>query len=180
VVALPRAWLSLLPVPDSCRGSSSRPHALARRSPDPGDEGSSASTRPWRHGPSARPVCDPDLQPPRPTVLSAFPELIPHHHGAETPRPHSTRILGMSVPHARMRTTKQHDDHRGRRRRAAAEVLRNSGQPRFWLNPCSAPVLGRRHYSIRLDLIARSAHATNRRFASPALAPPTAGWEAPQ
>jgi LuxR family transcriptional regulator, maltose regulon positive regulatory protein len=38
---------------------------LAPRSPDPGDAGSPASARPWRHGPSACPVHDPDQRPPR-------------------------------------------------------------------------------------------------------------------
>jgi hypothetical protein len=35
------------------------------RSPDPGDEPSPGNARPWRHGPSTRPVCDPDPRPSR-------------------------------------------------------------------------------------------------------------------
>ena len=62
----------------------SRPYALARRSPDPGDEGSPASARNCFHGPSARLERDPDPGPPRPTLLSAFPALVPQRGGADT------------------------------------------------------------------------------------------------
>ena len=36
------------------------------------------------HGPSTRPVQDPDPRPPGATALSAFPAMASHQHGADT------------------------------------------------------------------------------------------------
>jgi DNA-binding transcriptional MerR regulator len=99
------AWVELV---ELLRGSTARPRAaaavgrreaIARRSPDHGDEESPASARSWLHGATTRSVCDPDPRPPRRGGAVRVPQLTDEpNHQNQGPTP------GAAVPTGFRRT----------------------------------------------------------------------------